>query len=117
MATEAVGSSVVEVGGQRFDRFLELHIRHNIEEQTVIGHIKLSWPGAEQVEARVSAFQEGKEGKIYLDGQLAATPKFDTRISKGTPNSYELTLNFRGATSDLVDSSPDHPTGQINRKK
>jgi len=119
MANEAMGTAVVEIGGKRFDKFVSLSLTRSKEEATCSGNIVLSWPGAEMFNAQSPPAQElvdGAEGKLYLDGQLAATFEIDTRTSNGTPTNFELTLSFRGLASELVDSSPDHPTGQENKK-
>ena len=119
MANEAMGTAVVEIGGKRFDKFISLTLSRSKEEATCSGDVKLSWPGAEQFNAQSPPAQElvdGAEFKLYLDGQLAASGQIDTRTSNGTPTNFELTLSFRGKCSDLVDSSPDHPTGQENNK-
>src|SRR5215831_14944832 len=116
---EHIGSAVVVIGGTRYDRFLSLNLKRSAREGTCSGTVVLSWPGAEAFEATqqaVPAFAAGAEGTILLDGQLAGEVIFDTRISKGTPKHYELTLQFRGPCSSLVDSSPDHESGQENRK-
>jgi len=119
MANEAMGTAVVEIGGKRFDKFISLTLVRSKEEATCSGDVKLSWPGAEMFNAQSPPAQEvvdGAEFKLYLDGQLACTGQIDTRTSNGTPTNFELTLSFRGLASEIVDSSPDHPTGQENRK-
>src|SRR5262245_4043481 len=119
MANEAMGTAVVEIGGKRFDKFVSLSLSRSKEEATCSGNIVLSWPGAEMFNAQTPPAQEmidGAEFKLYLDGQLAATGYIDTRTSNGTPTNFELTLSFRGTAAEIVDSSPDHPTGQENKK-
>jgi prophage tail gpP-like protein len=119
MANEAMGTAVIMVGGQRFDRFLSLNLKRSRQEAAGSGTIVLSWPGAEQMSNRTMqapTLVDGADGQLILDGQLACTFRIDTRLSKGTPKSYELTLQFRGIASDAIDSSPDHPTGQENKK-
>jgi prophage tail gpP-like protein len=120
MAFEAMGSAVVEVGGARYDNFTALSVKRDKTNLTASGTITLSWPGAEQYNATSPPAQEmvdGARGSIYLDGQLAATVRIDSRTSDGSPDSYKLTLNFRGLTAALVDSQADHPSGQENKKK
>jgi len=117
---ESRGSAVVIIEGQRYDKFLSLTLKRSIEEGTCSGTVVLSWPGAEAFNissAVAPAFSAGAEGEIILDGQTAGKVIFDTRISKGTSKHYELTLQFRGQASELVDSSPDHESGQFNRQK
>jgi len=119
MGNEAAGSAVVLVGGNRYERFSSLTLKRSIEEGTCSGSIVLSWPGADQFNAAglvMSDFVDGASCQIVLDGQLAATATLDTRTSKGSPKSYELTLQFRGQMSHHVDSSPNHDTGQENKK-
>lgn len=115
---ESEGSAVVIIGGARYDRFLSLSLKNNVNQSTCEGTIVLSWPGAEQFNIAgglvAQDWIDGADGIIMLDGQLAATIRFDTRISKGSPTHYELTLHFRGQCSTAVDSMPDHPTGQQN---
>jgi prophage tail gpP-like protein len=59
---------------------------------------------------------DGAKGEIFLDDQLAGTIRIDTRTSQGTPQTYTLTLAFRGLSSSIVDSHADHPSGQENKK-
>src|SRR5262249_10957877 len=120
MANEERGDCVVVVGGEVYDRMLSLNLKRSMEEGTCSGTFVLSWPGAEQFNVPsmgVPTIMDGAEGAIILDGQLAATIVLDTRISKGTPKQYELTIQFRGKASVLIDSSPQHDTGQENKKK
>src|SRR5215471_17155703 len=112
---EHIGSAVVIIGGQRYDRFLSLTLKRSLREGTCEGTVVLSWPGAEAFAATqqaVPAFAAGADGTILLDGQLAGEVTFHTRIGKGTPKHYELTLEFRGTASAAIDSSPDHDSGQ-----
>jgi len=116
---EEQASVVVIISGQRFKNFLSLNLKRSKEEACGSGTVVLSWPGTEQFEAAgpvASAFGTGTDGTIMIDGQIAARVRFDTRISKGTPKSYELTLQFRGICSAAVDGSPNHETGQENQK-
>jgi len=116
---EEHASAVIIISGQRFKNFLSLNLKRSKEEGTCSGTIVLSWPGTEQFAAAgpvASAFGAGTDATIMLDGQLAAKVVIDTRISKGTPKSYELTLQFRGPAAGLVDGSPNHETGQENKK-
>jgi len=119
MANEARGSAVIIISGQRYDRVSSLTLKRSMEEGTCSGTIVLSWPGTEQFNAPgmvAGAFVDGADGQIILDGQLAGTITLDTRTSKGSPKAYELTLQFRGQSSGYVDMSPDHDTGQFNKK-
>ena len=119
MANEAAGSCVVVLGGKRYNRFSSLTLKRSVEEGTCSGTIVLSWPGADQFNTSgfvASDFVDGADGQIFLDGQLAGTITLDSRSSKGSPKSYELTLQFRGQCSEYVDGSPDHDTGQENKK-
>jgi prophage tail gpP-like protein len=120
MPNELMGSAVVEVGGTRYDNFTALSVKRDKNNLTAAGTITLSWPGAEQFNATAPPAQDlidGARCSIYLDGQLAATARIDSRTSDGDPDSYKLTLNFRGLTAALVDSQADHPSGQENKKK
>lgn len=117
---EEKGSCQILIGGKMYDKMLSMNLRRSMLEGTCSGTIVLSWPGAEQFTREgviLKDFVEGADGQIKLDGQTAATIILDTRNSKGTPKSYELTLHFRGQMSDLVDSSVDHETGQENNKQ
>jgi len=120
MANEMAGSCVVEVGGQQFQNFTKLHAERSKDNLTCSGTITLSWPGAEMIGAQSAPVQElvdGAKGTLYLGGQKAATFRIDSRSSKGSATSYDLTLNYRGLTAALVDSQADHPSGQENKKK
>lgn len=117
---EREGNAVVIIGGQRYDKFLSLTLKRSVEEGCCSGTVVLSWPGAEQfsmTSMAIPAFSAGADGTILLDDQLAATVIFDTRISKGTPKHYELTLQFRGKACLGVDGGPKHESGQFNRQK
>jgi len=117
---EHMGSAVVIIGGARYDKFLSLTLKRSVEEGCCSGTVVLSWPGADvfnQSSQVAPAFNAGVEGEIHLDGQLAAKVIFDTRISKGTSKHYELTLQFRGQCSQMVDGGPRHESGQFNRSK
>jgi len=119
MPQEQKGSAVVIVGGTRYDRMLSLNLKRSREESTCSGTIVLSWPGAEHFNTNVlqaAALMSGADGVILLDDQLAATIVIDARLSKATPKQYELTLQFRGKASAIVDSTPQHDTGQENNK-
>lgn len=120
MANEAAGSCVIEAGGKKFDHFVSFQLKRSKEETTCSGQVVLSWPGAEQFNSSKPPAQElvdGAQGTILLDGQLAAKIVLDTRISKGSPTHFELTIQFRGKASVLVDAVPKHETGQENKKK
>jgi prophage tail gpP-like protein len=120
MANEAAGSCVIAVGGKNFDHFVSFSLKRSKEETACSGQVVMSWPGAETFNAKNPPAQEmvdGADGKIFLDGQLAATIILDTRISRGSPTNFELTLEYRGRTSILVDAMPKHDTGQENKKK
>ena len=83
---EAMGTCVVEVDGTRYDNFLSLSLKRSKEETTCSGTITMSWPGAEVSGGKgmpAKKIVDGAKGKIYLDGQLAATIIFDTRTSQG----------------------------------
>jgi len=120
MANEAMGSCVIEVGGQQFQNFTKMHAERSKDNMTCSGTIELSWPGSEMMGATSMPVQQlidGAKGTLRLDGQLAATFRIDKRTSKGSADSYSLTLNYRGLTAALVDSQADHPSGQENKKK
>jgi len=120
MANEAFGTAYVEIGGQRYDRFLTLSLTRAKQEATCSGTIVLSWPGAEQFNAQnppAQALVDGAKGSMYLDGQLAATFRIDSRTSNGSPDNFKLDLSFRGLAGALVDSHADHESGQENKKK
>lgn len=116
MAREGLGTCVVEVGGNRYDRMLSMNLKASKQDKTPSGTIVLSWPGDYTNQQQMAApdFLAGAEGRIWLDGQLAATVRFDKRISKGSSKSYELTLNFRGNNAINLDSAVVHETGQFN---
>lgn len=120
MANEGAGSVEIEIGGQRYNRILGLNLKISMLEATCSGTIVLSWPGAEHMTATggaAPAFSAGAKGTIYLDGQMAAEIQLDKRLSKGSPKSYELTLQFRGTQANDVDNSTQHQTGQENKQK
>lgn len=117
IGTEERGSAVVIIGGQAFNHFLSLNLRRSKNELACNGTIVLSWPGAEQFNVTGLAAKQiidGAEGVIMLDGQHAASIRIDKRISKGTPKSYELTIQFRDINSNLIDAMPISDTGQYN---
>lgn len=119
MPNEGAGSCEVRVQGKVFRDMLSMNLRRSRNEGTAVGTIVMSWPGAEHMNVSgllAKEFMEGQDGEIYLDKQLAAKIIFDTRISKGTPKSYELTLNFRGKASTPIDSSVKHDTGQFDKQ-
>src|SRR5262245_35440338 len=119
MANERLGSAIVEIGGQRYDRFVTLSLTRSKEDATCSGTITLSWPGAEQFNAQTPPAQElvdGAKGTLYLDGQKAATFRLDSRTSNGSPENFRLDLSFRGLAAALVDSHSDHESGQENKK-
>ena len=119
MANEAAGNAIVVIGGKRYEQFSSLSLKRSFEEGTCSGSIVLSWPGADQFNAQgmvASDFVDGADGQILLDDQLAATITLDQRTSKGSPKTYELTLTFRGQCSEYIDGSPQHETGQENKK-
>jgi len=119
MANEGAGTAIVEIGGQRYDRFLSLTLTRSKTDATCSGTIVLSWPGAEQFNAQSPPAQEmvdGAKGTMILDGQLAATFRIDSRTSNGTPTSFKLDLSFRGLAASIVDSHSDHESGQENKK-
>ena len=59
----------------------------------------------------------GGDVTIMLDGKVALTGAIDKRSGHGGPESYEITITGRSKTRNLVDSSPDHKTGQIDKKR
>lgn len=113
------GTVRIIIGGQSYTRFLSFNLRRSLREQTCSGTVVLAWEGTEQFERSMivaPAFVAGGHVVIMLDGQLAGTGNIDTRISKGTPKHYELTLQFRGEMANSIDSMPDHESGQENRQ-
>jgi len=119
MANEWLGSAYVEIGGQRYDKFVALEVSRDKQDATCSGSMTLSWPGAEQFNASSPPAQElvdGAKGTVYLDGQLAGTFRVDSRTSHGSPTQFRLELSFRGLAAALVDSHSDHESGQENKK-
>jgi len=116
---ERKGTCVIEIGGKRFDRFVSVSYKTSIEEMTGSGTIVLSWPGAEAFDANdmvAPEFKDGARGTLELDGQKVCTFRIDVRNSKGTPQSYLLSLTFRGISGAIVDGQPDTKTGQFNNE-
>jgi prophage tail gpP-like protein len=120
MPNEALGSCYVMCAGVPYGNLLKLVAHRSLENMTCDGTFTLSWPGAEMAGATSMPVQElidGARGTLMLDGQLAATFRIDSRTSHGTPNTFTLDLKYRGLASSLVDSVPDHESGQENKKK
>ena len=112
-------SVYVEIQGVRYHQFTSLTLQRSKEAMTCSGSITLSWPGAEMFNATTPPAQEmtdGAKGEVYLDDQKAGTFRIDKRSSKGSGTEFSLDLTFRGLAAALVDSSPDHPSGQENDK-
>lgn len=119
MANEALGTCEVSTGGKTYRHMLSMNLRISRQDATPSGTIVLSWPIGEAMSVQgliLKEFFAGAEAEIKLDGQLAASVRFDTRISKGTPKNYTLTLTFRGRQSINVDNSAKHDTGQWNNE-
>lgn len=118
MPREGAGSIEIIVGGTTYKDVLSMNLRRSRNEATSVGTIVMSWPGTQQFNRSgqvVADLKDGADGEIKLDGQRAAKIIIDTRISKGTPKSYELTLNWRGFASTGVDGGVKHKTGQFNK--
>jgi prophage tail gpP-like protein len=120
MPNEALGSCYVMCAGVPYGNLLKLTAHRSLENMTCDGVFTLSWPGAEIAGAGgmpVQALIDGARGTLMLDGQLAATFRIDSRTSHGSPDTFTLDLHYRGLASALVDSVPDHESGQENKKK
>jgi prophage tail gpP-like protein len=114
-APEAVAS--FSIAGIYYSEVLKLRVHRDVNNATGEGEVTLSWP-ASSVDPLgeglipMPAFMDGVRGGIHLDGQLAMTFRFDSRISHGSPTQYELELHFRGLFADGVDGAPKHETGE-----